>query len=457
MNTKSPLASTVPTRQAVLLVGFMWFAYFLNYCDRQAVFSMFPVLKSDLGFSDNQLGLVGSYFLWVYGIGSFFAGQIGDRFSKRRLIVTSLALWSLVTFATGLARSANMLLVLRAVMGISEALFMPAAIALTANAFPPTTRSRAIAALTTAQILGNVGGGWFGGWMAGSGHWRTAFFALGVVGLVFALPYFAFLRGFHEQAQLKTSKSGDRMYLDTSTGARDVPARSSFDRRSHVGKIWSGLLNLWPRRAGTSRAPIRLAQIPTYCLLCVIFPVFVFGLWLLYGWLPNFLHEKFSLNLADSAFNATVFLQGATLVGMLTGGVVADKLYPRTSAARVWLLTASLLGCAPFLHLLGNSDTLAITRGAAVGFGLFSGFFMGNIFPAAFEIVPADARASAVGVLNLFGAVVSGFGTLSGGVLKKSVGIENLLSYTALAYVMSGLALIAAIRFLFHHDYQRVH
>ena len=76
-----------PTRQAVLLLAFMWFAYFLNYCDRQAVFSMFPVLKSDLGFTDNQLGLVGASFLWVYGVGSFFAGQIGDNFSKRRLIV----------------------------------------------------------------------------------------------------------------------------------------------------------------------------------------------------------------------------------------------------------------------------------------------------------------------------------------------------------------------------------
>jgi sugar phosphate permease len=184
--------------------------------------------------------------------------------------------------------------------------------------------------------------------------------------------------------------------------------------------------------------------------------VFVFGLWLLYGWLPNFLHEKFSLNLTDAAFNATIFLQGATLVGMVTGGLLADILYQRTKAARLWLLAASLLGCAPFLHLLGNSDTLDITRAAAVGFGLFNGFFMGNIFPAAFEIVPRDVRASAVGVLNLFGAVVSGFATLSGGVLKKSVGIENLLSYTALAYVAGGLALIVGIRFLFRNDYERV-
>ena len=413
--SESPSTSPSPARQALLLVAFMWFAYFLNYCDRQAVFSMFPVLKSDLGFSDKQLGLVGSYFLWVYGLASFFAGQIGDKFSKRRLIIWSLALWSGVTIATGFANSPNMLLALRALMGISEALFMPAAIALTANAFPPATRSRAIAALTTAQILGNVGGGWFGGWMAQQGHWREAFFALGAVGLVFALPYFAFLRGVSEEAQVETKK------------------------------------------AGSSSTLAELAKAQTYWLLCVVFPVFVFGLWLLYGWLPYFLREKFKLNLTDAAFNATVFLQGATLVGVLTGGVFADVLYRRTKAARLWLLTASLLGCAPFLHYLGNSDTLQSTRIAAMGFGLFSGFFMGNIFPSAFEIVPADARASAVGVLNLFGAVLSGFATLFGGMWKATLGISALMSYTALAYLVGAALLIIGIKLFFARDYERVH
>jgi sugar phosphate permease len=82
---------------------------------------------------------------------------------------------------------------------------------------------------------------------------------------------------------------------------------------------------------------------------------------------------------------------------------------------------------------------------------------MGNIFPSAFEIVPADARASAVGVLNLFGAIISGFATLAGGMLKQSVGIEHLLTYTALAYVVAGLGVIAGICFLFQRDYEKVH
>src|SRR5205807_1976653 len=110
------MSSSSTTRSATLLVAFMWGAYFLNYCDRQAVFSMFPVLQSDLHLSDTQLGLTGSIFLWVYGSLCPIAGQLADTFSKRLLVVLSLTVWSIVTIATGFATSAIMLLTLRAVM-----------------------------------------------------------------------------------------------------------------------------------------------------------------------------------------------------------------------------------------------------------------------------------------------------------------------------------------------------
>ncbi len=187
----------------------MWGAYFLNYSDRQAVFSMFPVLKRDLQMTDTQLGLTGSIFLWVYGACCPIAGQLGDRFSKRFLVAASLAVWSVVTVATGLAASAGALLTLRGVMGIAECLYMPAAIALTAQFHAPSQRSRAIAALTTAQIAGSVGGGWFGGWMAEHGHWREAFFILGAVGLLYAVPYVAFLRSIKEEVPALKTDAGE--------------------------------------------------------------------------------------------------------------------------------------------------------------------------------------------------------------------------------------------------------
>src|SRR5262245_6000309 len=133
----------------------MWVANFLNYADRQAAFAMFPALKSGLGMTDEQLGLVGAIFLWVYAFGCPIAGHLGDRFSKRVLVVSSLVICSIVTVATGFATSAAMLLTLRAAMGISESLFMPTAVAITANAHAPEHRSRAIAVLTSAQIAGS--------------------------------------------------------------------------------------------------------------------------------------------------------------------------------------------------------------------------------------------------------------------------------------------------------------
>jgi predicted MFS family arabinose efflux permease len=401
-------------RKAALLVAFMWVAYFLNYCDRQAVFSMTGSLKADLRMTDTQLGLLGAIFLWVYAFGCPVAGLIGDRFSKRLLVVLSLVIWSLVTVATGFAGTAVMMLGLRAAMGVSESLFMPTAVALTANAHAPERRSRAIAALTTAQIAGTVAGSWFGGWMADRGEWRTAFFLMGAVGVLYALPYFLFLRGIDE----------------TPRGA----ARPS---------------------SGGFPAAI-LTKTPTFLVLCLVFPVFVFGLWLLYGWLPTFLREKFDLTQAGAAFNATVYLQATTAAGLLGGGILADALYRRTKASRLWLMTASLVLCAPCLHYLGSSGTLMATRLAAAGFGLFSGLLMGNIFPAAFEVVPADTRASAVGILNFFGAVMSGFAALFGGLWKASLGIDRLLSITALAYLAAGLALVFGIKRLFPRDHARI-
>ncbi len=407
-STKPP-----PTSQATLLVAFMWGAYFLNYCDRQAVFAMFPVLQMDLTMSDQQLGLTGSIFLWVYGLGCPLAGQIADKYSKRLLVVLSLVIWSCVTVATGLATSAAVLLLLRAAMGVSESLYMPAAIALTSNAHPPEKRSRAISVLTTAQIIGTIAGAWFGGWMASRGMWREAFYILGGLGLLYAVPYFMFLNTVNEESQVET------------------------------------------RKASSSVAAVELFKVPTFVMLCIVFPTFVFGLWMLYSWLPNFLYEKFSLSLADAAFTATAYLQSATFIGLLCGGMFADKLFLITKASRLWIMATSLLLSAPCLHGIGNLPSLQATCIAAAAFGLFSGFFIGNIFPAAFEVVPGDTRASAVGLLNFFGAAVSGFAPLVGGTWKETIGIEQLLTYSACAYLAAAIVLIVGIRTLYPMDFAR--
>ena len=401
--------------QARQLVAYMWVAYLLNYCDRQVVFSIFPILKVELRFTDVQLGLTGAIFLWVYGLSSPFAGQIGDKISKRLLVLSSLLLWSAITVLTGFSTSARVLLIFRGLMGISEALYMPSAVSLTANSFPPGARSRALASLMTAQMSGIVLGGWFGGYMADRGEWRSAFYVLGIVGILYGVPYFFFLRRIDEETPVETKRSGSFL------------------------------------------AVTELARAPTYGILCLVFVVFTFGLWLLYGWLPNFFYEKFSLTLAQAAFTATAYMQGSTLIGMVCAGWLSDRLYQKTRAARCWLIAGAFLTCAPCFHFLGNAESLLWTKMAALGFGFCSGFFIANIFPASFEIVPADARASAVGFLNFFGAIISGFATLMGGVWKKTLGIENLISAAALAYLFAGLLMIFGIRLFFQRDFDRVH
>ena len=402
---------------ATLLLAFMWGAYFLNYCDRQAVFAMFPALKTDLAMSDSQLGYVGAVFLWIYALGCPLAGVLGDRISKRLLAVGSLVVWSLVTLATGWARTGTDILALRGAMGISESLFMPTAIALTANAHPPALRSRAIAILTTAQIAGTVAGSVFGGRMADAGRWRDAFWMLGILGVAYAVPYFLFLRGVRETPAEATSATPSA--------------------RAPSSLVWS------------------LFGAPSFPVLCVVFPCFVFGLWLIYGWLPTFLHDKFDLSQANAAWNATVYLQSATAVGLLGGGFLSDWLYRRSAAARQWVLVASLFCSAPSLYLIGAGETLPATRLAAAAFGLSSGLFMGNIFAAGFEVVPAGLRATAVGVLNLFGGMVSGFATLFGGMWKESIGIDGLLAATALAYLAAGALLAVVTGAYFATDHAR--
>jgi predicted MFS family arabinose efflux permease len=402
-------------RRAWLLVGFTWIAYCLNYSDRQVIFSIFPILKSELHFTDAQLGLTSSAFLWVYGLCSPIAGQIGDRFSKRRLVALSLLLWSGVTALTGFSHSVGMVLTCRALTGVTESLFVPAAVALLANAHRPENRSRAFAVYGTGQLAGIVVGGWYGGFIAQEFQWRLAFYSLGAAGIVYCIPYFRFLNSFSEEARVETKKSGAAL------------------------------------------AVTALARIPSYLVLCFVSSVFNLTLWVLYTWLPDFLYEKFSLSLAGAGYTATVYLQTASLVGTLAGGVLADYLYRRTNRARFWLIAIGVLLCAPCVHLIGNCDSLLFTKLAAVAFGLTGGLALANLYISSFDVVPADTRASAVAFMNLAGYLTSGFAPLVIGVWKQTIGIGRMMSYTALLLVGAALVLFAATKYLVPKDYERVH
>jgi len=175
------------------LIAFLWFAYVLNHADRQVVYTLFPALQKAFGYSDTVLGLTGALFLWIYGVFSPIAGILGDRWSRPKIVVGSLVLWSTFTILSGLAPNGTALLACRAFLGISESFFMPAAFVLMANAHGPGTRSRAVAVFGTSQMVGVALGGSLSGLIAQRLNWRVSFWLLGSCGLLFAIPLWRFL------------------------------------------------------------------------------------------------------------------------------------------------------------------------------------------------------------------------------------------------------------------------
>lgn len=385
-----------------LLIAYLWVCYVLNHADRQVVYTLFPALQKEFGYSDAVLGLTGSLFLWVYGLGSPIAGILGDRWSKGRLVVGSLAVWSAFTVLSGVSPNGTFLLVCRGLLGISECLFMPAAYALMANAHPPETRSKAIGIFATSQLIGVAAGGSLSGYIAENMHWRYSFWILGAAGLLFALPLWRFLRSVPPHF-LQSSKS--------------QPAQlSSF---------------------------LSLFKIPALRTVTTFVAIATFGLFLVYSWLPTFLYDKFSLGMARASFEASVYPQIGTALGLLVGGMLADRLYARgVKSSRFWVVFAACIAAGPCIYMIGQGSTLAITRAATMGFGFFSGFIAGNQAAAAFDVVPAALRASTVGVLNLLGATVSGFGPLLGGLARRTIGVDSVLTFTAGLYALTAVIVV---------------
>ena len=182
------------SRAAWLVVGLLWVVAMLNYLDRQVIFSLFPPIRADLKATDFQLGLLGAAFLWVYGLLSPFSGYLADKYDRVKVILVSLFVWSAVTWLTGHARGFNELLFARGLMGISEAAYLPAALALIADYHKPATRSLATGIHQSGLYAGIALGGVFGGWMGEHYGWRAAFASLGLVGVAYAVVLLFFLK-----------------------------------------------------------------------------------------------------------------------------------------------------------------------------------------------------------------------------------------------------------------------
>ena len=369
------------------------------------MFSIYPALRSELGFSDVQLGLVGSTFTWTYSVCMVGTGRVADLLRGDRVILCSLVLWSLATLGTALSGSAGVFLFWRAVMGVTESLYVPAALSLIVALHGPASRSRALGIHLTAQLAGIVAGGSWGGWAADRIGWRNGFAWMGAAGLIYAtvlwLPF------------------------------RRLPA-------------------LGPRTRTRDVSPAQAIHSSCYLALLAAFFAYCVMLWMLYAWLPNFIYERYGLSMAASGLTATLYLQTSTAAGVLAGTAAVDRLAARFPAVRLYLVGAGLLCSAPFAALALGSHSLAMLKLSAAGFGLFGGCMMGNVYPATCDVVDRRNYGFAVGVLNLFGGMAGGSAIFLAGWWKASIGIGPLMTAAAVFSAAAAVILLGVTRLRFH-------
>jgi MFS family permease len=380
-------------------VALLWVAFGLSYIDRQIVFSIFPALRTDLGFTDTQLGWVGSVFVWIYAIGMPLGGLLADRWSRSRLIVASLALWSVATVGSGLSGSFSSFLFWRAAMGLTEALYFPAAVSLIATVHSGATRSRALGIHQSAQMAGIVIGGTYGGWMADHAGWRAGFVVIGCVGIAYS---FILGRCLRDTGKTRAPES-------------NVPAGS-------------GALSIFRSRC--------------YAVLLVAFPTFCATLWLFYAWFPDYLSSRYGLSMTGSGFAGTVFIQASTVAGIVGGGALADWLRRTLPSARFHVAGTGLVLCAPFAYLTFAAPSLQLAEVYSAVFGLFAGLMSGNAFAAACDVVPPARSGLAAGVLNMTGGFSGAAMILIAGFAKNTIGFETLMTWSAALTAIAGCILL---------------
>jgi MFS family permease len=384
-------------RKAWILVLALWPVSALNYLDRQVIFSVFPPLRAELKLSDVELGLLGTAFLWVYAILSPISGYLADRFGRARVIVLSLAVWSAVTWATGQVHDFPQLLGARALMGISEAFYLPAALALIADTHGDSTRSLATGIHTSGIYAGMIAGGTSGAWLAQQYGWRAPFTILGLAGLGYLAVLLPVMRA--------------------------QPGLQSAAR---------------PEFADSVRELFRL---PGYNAMMAVFIGTSMANWTFFTWLPLYLYEHYHMGLAEAGAY-TMYTYTASMIGILTGGWIADR------RGRVLVQAIGVGACAPALCVLAGSSAVAALVPALIVFGIGKGFYDCSIMPLLAQVARPELRSTGYGLFNLGGCLAGGAMAPLAGWLKQSIGMEGAFVVAALILLLSALLLWGRLSWL---------
>ena len=353
---------------AVVLM--LWTICFCNYADRQAIFSVFPLLERELHLTPVQLGLLGSAFAWVYGLAAPLAGMVVDRVRRKTAILGGLHAWSAICIATVFSRTFRQLFLFRAAEGLGETFYYPASMSLISDYHGRDTRSRAMGLHQTSVYIGTIGGGFFAGLIGQYYGWRLSFVVFGTAGIVLGFVLQRFLV---------------------------EPPRGAAESSEAV------------RHALSFPAFLRLvARTPTVVCLLGAFMCANFVAVVLLSWMPKFLYDKFHMGLAMSGLTATLFVQLASLAGAPVGGWLADAWRRRSPRGRLAVQCLGVLGGAPFVALCGLTSSVTVLIAALTLWGFFKGLYDANIFASVYDVVPPEARGTAAGFMNAIGWLAGG-------------------------------------------------
>src|SRR5216684_3691521 len=377
------------------VVAMLWWIAFFNYADRQAIFSVFPLLKKEFALDQVWLGLLGSSFAWVYGLSAPFAGAIVDRVRRKSAILGGLHAWSIICMATALSRNFSALIFFRGAEGLGETFYFPASMSLLSDYHGPETRSRALGFHQTSVYIGTIAGGFFAGLIGQHYGWRWSFIIFGALGILLGLA-----------------------------------------------------LNKWliePKREVVAHIPASGFLNPTALLLMAAFLCANFVALVLLSWMPAFLYEKFNLSLAASGLTATIFVQLASMAGSPFGGWLADSLCRKMPGGRMLVQAIGLICGAPFVVLCGWTRSVVLLIVALTAWGLFKGMYDANIFASIFDVIRPEARGKAAGLMNMVGWLGGGAAPLAVGYVAMRTSLSTAIMLAASVYVLGSLLLVASV------------
>ena len=392
-----------------VLVGLLWIVALLNYMDRQMLSTMKVAMMGDIHELETaeNFGRLMAIFLWIYGWMSPVAGLIADRVSRKWLIVASLGVWSGVTFAMGYATSFDQLYLLRGLMGISEALYIPAGLALIADYHRGSTRSLAIGIHMTGLYFGQAMGG-FGATVANEWSWQQAFHLFGLIGLIYSVILIFLLK---EQSRQVVTKPVLKI-----SGLASV--------RYSLGMLF-GTISFW--------------------VILFYFAAPSFPGWAAKNWMPTLFAGSLGIEMSSAGPLSTITIALSSFLGVIGGGILADRWILKNLRGRIYTGAIGLGLTVPALLFLGfGTGTIGVVGGAIL-FGIGFGMFDANNMPILCQFVSSRHRAAGYGLMNMTGVFAGAFIT---NLLGKSTDSGNLGRDMALLAIPVTIAIVLQLSVL---------